>query len=203
MSHDDPFTLDLFSNTALSSGFGLGVTAFSDGPANEPDDDDPAPHFPAPAVPATADAGPSRRAPKGENYYLAGMRDLAGSWRERARDNVAAIRLAASIVDEQRPASVDEQAALIRFTGFGASELANGVFRRPGELEFREGWEGIGAELERTVDAGDYASLSRCTQYAHFTPNTLSGQSGPGFSVWDGGADACSSPASARACSRR
>lgn len=173
MSHDDPFTLDLFGNTALSSGPGLGVTAFSDSPANDPDDDDPAPHSPAPAVPATADAQLSRRAPKGENFHLVGMRGLARSWRERARDNVAAIRLAASIVDEQRTASVDEQAALIRFTGFGASELANGVFRRPGELDFREGWEDIGAELESTVDAGDYASLSRCTQYAHFTPEYI------------------------------
>ena len=37
---------------------------------------------------------------------------------------------------------------LIRFTGFGASELANGVFRRPGEDAFRKGWEEIGGELE-------------------------------------------------------
>ncbi|TIQ74584.1 MAG: class I SAM-dependent methyltransferase, partial [Mesorhizobium sp.] len=28
MSNEDPFTLDLFGNTALSSGLGLGVTAF-------------------------------------------------------------------------------------------------------------------------------------------------------------------------------
>ncbi|GLS41725.1 lactate dehydrogenase [Mesorhizobium tianshanense] len=173
MSHDDPFTLDLFGNTALSSGLGLGVTAFSDGPANDPDNDEPAPHSPAPAVPATADAQPSHRAPKGENFHLAGIRGLARSWRERARDNVAAIRLAASIVDEQRPASVDEQVALIRFTGFGASELANGVFRRPGELGFRQGWADIGADLEDAIDSCDYASLARCTQYAHFTPEYI------------------------------
>ena len=28
MTHKDPFTLDLFSNTSLSSGLGLGVAAF-------------------------------------------------------------------------------------------------------------------------------------------------------------------------------
>jgi hypothetical protein len=28
MAHKDPFTLDLFSNTSLASGLGLGVTAF-------------------------------------------------------------------------------------------------------------------------------------------------------------------------------
>ncbi|SDG98295.1 helicase-related protein [Pelagibacterium luteolum] len=173
MSHDDPFTLDLFGNTALSSGLGLGVTAFSDSPANDPDDDDPAPHSPTPARRATADAQPSRRAPKGENFHLAGMRGLAKSWRDRACDNLAAIRLAAEIVEERRPATRVEQAALIRFTGFGASELANGVFRRPGEDGFRKGWEEIGADLEGAIDSGDYASLARCTQYAHFTPEYI------------------------------
>ena len=29
MAHDDPVTIDLFGNTALSSGLGLGVTAFA------------------------------------------------------------------------------------------------------------------------------------------------------------------------------
>jgi hypothetical protein len=38
MAHDDPFTLDLFGDTALSSGFG--VTAFAGGFTKEPDDDD-------------------------------------------------------------------------------------------------------------------------------------------------------------------
>ena len=66
-----------------------------------------------------------------------------------------------------------EQAQLIRFTGFGASELANGVFRRPGDDDFRDGWEEIGAALESAVGAADYASLARCTQYAHFTPEYI------------------------------
>ena len=83
MSHDDPSsldlfgTLDLFGKTALSSSLGLGVTAFSDSPADDPDDDDASPQSRAPAVPASADAPPSRRAPKGENFPLPGMRDLA------------------------------------------------------------------------------------------------------------------------------
>ena len=40
MSHDDPFTIDLFGNTALSSGLGLAVMAFA---RNFEPDDDPAP----------------------------------------------------------------------------------------------------------------------------------------------------------------
>lgn len=77
------------------------------------------------------------------------------------------------IEGDQRPATAAEQAQLIRFTGFGASELANGVFRRPGDDDFRHGWEEIGAGLESAVGAGDYASLARCTQYAHFTPEYI------------------------------
>ena len=86
---------------------------------------------------------------------------------------IAAIRLAAVIEAEHRPATADEQAHLIRFTGFGASELANGVFRRPGEDAFRKGWEDIGGELEARCRRRSYASLARCTQYAHFTPEYI------------------------------
>ncbi len=42
MAQDDPFMLDLFGNTALSSGLGLGVTAFA-GDFTPNDDDDPGP----------------------------------------------------------------------------------------------------------------------------------------------------------------
>jgi hypothetical protein len=72
-----------------------------------------------------------------------------------------------------RPATREEQARLIRFTGFGASELANAVFRRPGEKGFRADWDEIGAALEEGVSGQDYASLARCTQYAHFTPEFI------------------------------
>jgi adenine-specific DNA methylase len=77
------------------------------------------------------------------------------------RDNVAAIRLAAAIEDEERPATRNEQEQLIRFTGFGASELADFVFRRPGETAFRNGWEAIGKDLEDAVDDLAHASLAR------------------------------------------
>jgi hypothetical protein len=68
------------------------------------------------------------------------------------------------------PARPDQQARLISFTGFGASDLPNGIFRRPGEVAFRKGWEELGGNFESGVAAGDYASLARSTQYAHFTP---------------------------------
>ncbi|MBY3060317.1 DEAD/DEAH box helicase family protein [Rhizobium leguminosarum] len=173
MAHEDPFTLDLFGNTALSSGLGLGVTAFGSG--FTPDDDEPDPSTPAPALPvaAAARSTPTARPVQGTNFHLTGDRPLAKAWKDRARDNIAAIRLAAEIEADQRPATREEQERLIRFTGFGASDLANGVFRRPGDLDFREGWQEIGASLEDAVGELDYASLARCTQYAHFTPELI------------------------------
>ncbi len=62
MSHDDPFTIDLFGNTALSSGLGLGVTAFA-GSFEPEDDPDPDPSSPAPAMPVKRPAKlpPDRR----------------------------------------------------------------------------------------------------------------------------------------------
>ncbi|RWM43666.1 N-6 DNA methylase [Mesorhizobium sp.] len=179
MSNEDPFTLDLFGNTALSSGLGLGVTAFgSDFGAEDPVDQRPSPPAaPVPhakPVPQLAGHGRVNTAPaRGQSFFLEGDRGLAKGWKQRARDNLAAIRLAAEIEAEDRPATTEEQARLIRFTGFGASDLANAVFRRPGETAFRDGWDEIGAELENAVSGQDYASLARCTQYAHFTPEFI------------------------------
>ncbi|TIP95664.1 MAG: lactate dehydrogenase [Mesorhizobium sp.] len=179
MSSDDPFTLDLFGNTSLSSGLGLGVTAFgSDFEAEAPVDERPsAPAAPVPhakPVPQLAEHGRVNTAPaRGQSFFLEGARGLAKGWKQRARDNLAAIRLAAEIEAEDRPATPEEQARLVRFTGFGASDLANAVFRRPGETAFRDGWDEIGANLEDAVSRQDYASLARCTQYAHFTPEFI------------------------------
>jgi hypothetical protein len=111
MSNDDPFTLDLFGNTALSSGLGLGVTAFgSDFGAEDPDDDPillpPVAGARTPARPQPPDTGGDNTATaRGQNFFLAGDRGLAKGWKQRARDNIAAIRLAAEIEADERPAT--------------------------------------------------------------------------------------------------
>ena len=110
-----------------------------------------------------------------QNCYLDDGKDrgLAASWKEWARSNVAAILIANEIEKRDRAATRGEQVKLVRFVGFGAGELANGMFRRPGELEFSEGWKDLGSSLETAVSQSDYSSLSRCTQYAHFTPEFI------------------------------
>jgi N12 class adenine-specific DNA methylase/adenine-specific DNA methylase len=172
MTHT-PFTLDLFGTTGLSSGLGLGVSALTSHFDEDPDDPPPsASAVTLPEVQSVRSVGISSDE-CGENFHLAGDRALASTWKVRARDNIVAIRLADEIEREGRPATVEEQARLIRFTGFGASELANSIFRRPGEPTFRKGWEETGAALEDVVGEADYASLARCTQYAHFTPEPI------------------------------
>lgn len=176
MSHNDPFTVDLFGNTAPSSGFDLGITAFGD-IIDVPDDDHESdPSSPAPAMPVAREAAASHRrdaGAHGSNFYVASDRKLARGWKDRARDNVAAIRLASDIEEQDRSATPEEQERLVRFVGFGASDLANGVFRRPGEIDFRKCWNEIGSDLEDAIGQADYASLARCTQYAHFTPEFI------------------------------
>ena len=179
MAHNDPFTIDLFGGSSLSSGLDLGVAAFSgvDARAGAANDDDPPPTPPAaaPAVPVGAAKRPAPVLLKRSNinFHLTGDRELARGWKERARANVAVIRLASEIERQERPATRAEQEQLIRFTGFGASDLANGMFRRPGEGRFRNGWDELGVELQGAVSMSDYASLARCTQYAHFTPEFI------------------------------
>ncbi|MBB4189023.1 N12 class adenine-specific DNA methylase/adenine-specific DNA methylase [Sinorhizobium terangae] len=169
---NEPFTLDMFGSSALSSGLGLGVTAFGGFAPEAANDDEPDPTPPAPAPAVAIPSRPQRHGQRA-NFYLDGDRDLAASWKERARINVAAILLAAGIEKQDRPATRQEQARLIRFTGFGAGDLANGMFRRPGEIDFRDGWDELGGALETAVPEADYASLARCTQYAHFTPEFI------------------------------
>lgn len=170
MAHDDPFTIDLFGNTAFSSGFDLGVPGFA---AKFGADIDPPPSTPAPAAPVHKEPKPKAQMRTKVDFRLEGSRGLAKSWRDRARDNIAAILLANEIERQGLPARPDQQARLIKFTGFGASDLANGIFRRPGDEAFCKGWEELGGNLESAVAAGEYASLARCTQYAHFTPEFI------------------------------
>ena len=177
MSDNDPFTLDIFgsSHSALSSGLGLGVTAFAGSTKPDPVDGDP-PAVGSPRSNTTerlVDQSSGKGPERGSNFYLSGCRTLAKGWKARARDNLDAIALAAAITAEDRPAMPGEQARLIRFTGFGASDLANAIFTRPGEEGFRKGWEDLGDELQESVSRADYASLARCTQYAHFTPEFI------------------------------
>jgi N12 class adenine-specific DNA methylase/adenine-specific DNA methylase len=162
----EQYCFDLFSPAANGSGFTLDA-ATTRTSALPPEADEP-------SEPQTVPDG----APRG--FRLIGERDLARTWIDRARDNLAALRLTREIESHNRRATPDEQARLMRFIGFGASELANGCFPRPGDTIERPGWEAVAQELRSLVTAEEYAALARCTQYAHYTPEPIA------RAVWDG-----------------
>ncbi|MGI9376020.1 MAG: helicase-related protein [Tsuneonella suprasediminis] len=115
-------------------------------------------------------ATPSRHAPV--DFSFAAGRTLAPSWKGRAQDNIEAIRLLNLLDREQRSASPDEQEAIAKFIGFGASDLANNIFARPGQ-QYREGWEHLGRSLVEETTQAELQSLKRATQYAHYTPEYI------------------------------
>jgi N12 class adenine-specific DNA methylase len=106
------------------------------------------------------------------DFSFAGGRTLAPSWKGRAHDNIEAIRLLNMLDREHRPATADEQDAIARFIGFGASELANGMFASHGS-DYREGWEELGRALASETTDIELQSLKRATQYAHYTPEYI------------------------------
>ena len=106
------------------------------------------------------------------DYRLAADRRLAEGWKARAEDSLAAIRLMTMIEAEGRGARPEEQERLARFTAFGASDLADRIFRRAGDA-FAPAWEDLGVELEGLVSRDDLANLKRATQYAHYTPEFM------------------------------
>jgi adenine-specific DNA methylase len=166
MKHDQ-FTLPFLDTSALGGGFGLyGEFPTAKSPSHthrnfEPDEPEvlEAPASTKPSVPA-------------QDYRLVGNRLLADSWKGRAEDNLAAIRLMTAIEAEGRHARVEEQEQLAKFTGFGATDLADKLFRRAGE-GLAPAWEDLGLELEQLVSREDLASLKRATQYAHYTPEFM------------------------------
>lgn len=156
-----PGQLSLFDTTALTT-FTLNSASTLGGLLPSLDETEPNAPPAAPAVPRVV----------ARDFTLTGDRGLAQGWRARAADNLTAIRLLQRIKAEARPATDDEQAALARFVGYGAGELTNSLFRRPGQA-FPRAWEDAGEALELTVSPAELASLRRCTQYAHFTPEYL------------------------------
>ena len=128
------FNLDLFGNTALTPAdlapVGLIRIPMKEAPATEPD---------VGAQDTDSNAPPTNSI--GTGFRLDGDRGLAQGWKNRALDNIAAIRLAAEIEGQGRAVTAEEQARLVRFCAFSSSDLAQSVFRRmPGA--FREGWGG-------------------------------------------------------------
>ena len=85
-----------------------------------------------------------------------------GSLREKIRANLAAIRALQTIEQEQRPATPQEQATLVRYTGWGA---AAALFQTHPPPEF----EPAATDLRALLSEEEYASARATTPNAHYT----------------------------------
>ena len=197
MPDDTEFTHSLLDNTALSSWSPDTLQAVAEPDEVDEADTDDADQDVGTCLPA-ADT-----VVRGSNFDLTGDRALARGWPARARDNIAAITLSKALEQSGRAPTADEQAQLLRFIGFGASELAQNCFRRPGEDEFRSGWQEIGTALEAAVTPEEYAALQRATQLLTTRRRQSSVDSGEPPSDWAFAGAACWNPAWAPACSSR
>ena len=159
MPYAAQYTLGLFDSSAL--GWTVPTPTTPAATADTTTDDEP----PAPALLTSH--------PKRMNFRLTGDRRLARGWPARAHDNIAAIRLSRELEDAGRAPTSAEQEKLLRFIGFGATDLAQNAFPLPGEAAFRPGWEEIGADLSDATTVPEYAALQRSTQYAHYTPEPV------------------------------
>lgn len=84
-----------------------------------------------------------------------------GGLRQKAENNLRAIRLLAQLEAEGRPASTEEQAILVRYVGWGALPQ---VFE-----EHHPEWGEVGNELRRLLSVEDYRKAAASTPNAHYT----------------------------------
>src|SRR6266699_6330007 len=87
-----------------------------------------------------------------------------GGLHEKARANIAAIRLLKTLDAQEREATDEEKATLVRYAGWGA--LAQ-VFERPHRI--REEWRPVAAEVRELLTEQEYDSARSSTPNAHFT----------------------------------
>lgn len=85
---------------------------------------------------------------------------VPSSPRARAQANIEAIELVQKLDKLRRPATVEEQQVLARFSSWGAV---------PEIFEYRPGWEDLQERLENLLTAEQFAAASRTTMNAHYT----------------------------------
>lgn len=98
------------------------------------------------------------------------------SWQKVAERNVSIVELIKTLDSEDRQASASEQALLAKYAGWGASEVANGIFPNPQTGKYKsDSWQALGEKLKSLLTDSEYDTARRTTQYAHYTPPVLVG----------------------------
>ncbi|QMV33371.1 hypothetical protein F1_00007 [Ralstonia phage Heva] len=92
-----------------------------------------------------------------------------GSWKDTAERNVQIVELVKQLEKGGRVATPDERALLARYTGWGASEIANGIFPDRNGRYKDASWQALGERLKAALTPAEYADARRTMQYAHYT----------------------------------
>jgi len=109
---------------------------------------------------------PVARADTGHDYVITAEDSLgAGGAKTKAAANIEAIRLLKQIEVEQRQATPEEQAALVKYVGWGGIPQ---IFDKD-----NTGWANEYFELKNTLTSEEYAAARRSTQDAHYTSPTV------------------------------
>lgn len=124
-----------------------------------------------------AGAAAGQRKRSGQDYRIpAGGLKREGSWLATARRNLEIMALTRQLAAEKRQATPSEQELLSKYTGFGASEIANNLF--PGYSQHGriiENWAKpewrplVDQLLALELSPEELKTLARSTQYAHYT----------------------------------
>ena len=112
------------------------------------------------------------------NYRITAEDKIGQSgWRQKALDNLAAVKIVKAIEKDNRPATPEEKKKLVKWVGWGASELANGMFprmeysytTRKSEEVYKDGWEDLAKQLRSLLTDDEYEAARESTQNAHYT----------------------------------
>lgn len=100
-----------------------------------------------------------------------------GGLRQKAQANIEAIRLLKTLEAENREATDDEKAILVKYAGWGALAI---VFEPDFRLRSRPEWQEPAAELRELLSKEEYESARATTPNAHFTSPMVIG------AIWQG-----------------
>lgn len=100
-----------------------------------------------------------------------------------------------------RPATAAEKALLTKFTGWGASEIANGIFPNQYGQYKDSSWRELGERLKAALTEEEYAQARRTTQYAHYTSEPIIRSVYKAMAGWGSTAGTCLSLGWVSACS--
>ncbi|MFX1768009.1 DEAD/DEAH box helicase family protein [Paraburkholderia sp. A1RI-2L] len=122
------------------------------------------------AIDALADAVAAKQAEQPaasvSDYIITDADQLGtGGAKTKYRDNVAAIRILRQLEEEERAATQEEQAKLVRYVGWGGLPQAFDMRNTDWEKEYKE--------LAALLPQAEYEAARRSTQDAHYTSQTI------------------------------